>query len=153
MRALLQASLMSLWSQVPYTCKSALHPSGQQCCIPASTCHGQETFLRCPLHAPSTADRHAHACFIQVLDSIQADAPYDQVVYLGDGSGDFCPCMRLRSSDYIVARECYPTGAHDSTLSLHSFEVTDAVSRIWMQARSGLPWKVLCSLMTYLHAR
>ena len=47
----------------------------------------------------------------QVLDKVLAGACYDRVVYLGDGSGDFCPCTRLRPCDYALIREHYPTGA------------------------------------------
>ena len=46
----------------------------------------------------------------QVLGSILANKSYQRVVYLGDGAGDFCPSKRMRPSDYVLARECYPTG-------------------------------------------
>lgn len=31
-----------------------------------------------------------------------------RIVYIGDGSGDLCPCMRLNEHDIILAREGYP---------------------------------------------
>ena len=51
----------------------------------------------------------------QVLDAILANRSYQQVVYLGDGAGDFCPSKRMRPSDYVLARECYPTGGNQSS--------------------------------------
>ena len=90
-------------------------PGSSAACLPAHVT-ARKPFFRCLLQNPRcTADRLAEVCLMQVLDSITTGAPYDRVAYLGDGSGDFCPCMRLQSSDYIIARECYPTGAHDST--------------------------------------
>lgn len=47
----------------------------------------------------------------QVLEGLLAEVEYSRVVYLGDGSGDVCPCMRLRPVDFVLARECYPTGS------------------------------------------
>ncbi|KAF8638061.1 hypothetical protein AX16_010693 [Volvariella volvacea WC 439] len=29
---------------------------------------------------------------------------YDRIVYIGDGSNDFCPALRLRSQDMVIAR-------------------------------------------------
>ncbi|CAL5221062.1 g3185 [Coccomyxa viridis] len=52
----------------------------------------------------------SNLCKGQVLDNLLAGPRYDRIVYLGDGSGDFCPCTRLRAGDYAVVRECYPTG-------------------------------------------
>ena len=51
----------------------------------------------------------------QVLDSVLANRSFQRVVYLGDGAGDFCPSKRLRPSDYVLARECYPTGGSQSS--------------------------------------
>ena len=36
---------------------------------------------------------------------------YGQVIYLGDGAGDFCPCTRLGAQDTVLARQRYPSGA------------------------------------------
>jgi len=47
-------------------------------------------------------------CKGQVLDDLLKQQQYDQVVYAGDGSGDFCPCTRLKSSDIVLARLHYP---------------------------------------------
>ena len=41
---------------------------------------------------------------------------YARVVYLGDGAGDVCPCMRLRAQDFVLARQHYPGGATCSLL-------------------------------------
>ena len=53
----------------------------------------------------------------QVLDELMAEADYERVMYLGDGSGDFCPCTKLRPCDYAVTRECYPTGVPHTYLT------------------------------------
>ena len=31
----------------------------------------------------------------------------DSVVYVGDGSNDFCPTLRLKDRDYVAIREGY----------------------------------------------
>eukprot|EP01130_Rhizamoeba_saxonica_P016704 TRINITY_DN776_c0_g3_i2.p1 TRINITY_DN776_c0_g3~~TRINITY_DN776_c0_g3_i2.p1 ORF type:complete len:157 (-),score=36.47 TRINITY_DN776_c0_g3_i2:9-479(-) len=31
-----------------------------------------------------------------------------QIIYIGDGRGDFCPSQKLRSCDYVFARKNYP---------------------------------------------
>eukprot|EP00611_Tribonema_gayanum_P020731 TRINITY_DN3849_c0_g1_i1.p2 TRINITY_DN3849_c0_g1~~TRINITY_DN3849_c0_g1_i1.p2 ORF type:complete len:153 (-),score=43.51 TRINITY_DN3849_c0_g1_i1:134-592(-) len=56
-----------------------------------------------PAHAP-------HACALcppnlckgGVLDTIKA--PYQRVIYVGDGGGDFCPATRMSAGDLVLAR-------------------------------------------------
>lgn len=43
---------------------------------------------------------------------------YQQVVYLGDGKGDYCPCTRLGPTDCILARQRYPDGSGCALLKL-----------------------------------
>ncbi|KAI0256281.1 phosphatase phospho-type [Lactifluus subvellereus] len=38
-------------------------------------------------------------------------ANYDRIIYVGDGSGDFCPTLRLRSQDMVLCRR-YRTLEH-----------------------------------------
>jgi Putative Phosphatase len=30
------------------------------------------------------------------------------IIYLGDGRGDYCPCLRLSKEDYVMPRDGYP---------------------------------------------
>lgn len=32
---------------------------------------------------------------------------YENIVYIGDGHGDLCPCLALKKGDYILARKGY----------------------------------------------
>jgi len=45
-------------------------------------------------------------CKGEELDAFLArHAPaYDQIIYVGDGSNDFCPILRLRSQDMVLCR-------------------------------------------------
>ena len=42
------------------------------------------------------------------LLSLIPSSSYDQIVYVGDGSNDFCPSSLLRDGDFVFAREGYP---------------------------------------------
>ncbi|KAA3490060.1 inorganic pyrophosphatase 3 isoform X1 [Gossypium australe] len=47
----------------------------------------------------------------QVLNNIQASAPESErqnFIYLGDGSGDYCPTLKLGDKDYVMPRKNYP---------------------------------------------
>lgn len=48
---------------------------------------------------------------MQVLEDFLLQHNYQQVVYLGDGKGDYCPFTRLGPSDCILARQRYPDGS------------------------------------------
>lgn len=48
---------------------------------------------------------------MQVLEDFLLQRNYQQVVYLGDGKGDYCPCTRLGPNDCILARQRYPDGS------------------------------------------
>lgn len=37
---------------------------------------------------------------------------YERVVYLGDGGGDYCPCNRLRETDFALVRTGFPLAQH-----------------------------------------
>eukprot|EP00246_Nothoceros_aenigmaticus_P000731 TRINITY_DN10960_c0_g1_i1.p1 TRINITY_DN10960_c0_g1~~TRINITY_DN10960_c0_g1_i1.p1 ORF type:complete len:102 (-),score=12.63 TRINITY_DN10960_c0_g1_i1:28-333(-) len=46
-------------------------------------------------------------CKGMILDSIKSQTT-KQVVYLGDGRGDFCPTLRLSNQDHVLARSGFP---------------------------------------------
>lgn len=55
---------------------------------------------------------------IQVIEELLLRHNYRQVIYLGDGRGDYCPCTRLGPNDHILARQKYPDGRECSLLRL-----------------------------------
>ena len=55
---------------------------------------------------------------MQVLEDLLLQRNYQQVVYLGDGRGDHCPCTRLGPNDSILARCNYPDGTPCALLQL-----------------------------------
>ena len=46
-----------------------------------------------------------------MLEDLLLERNYQQVVYLGDGKGDYCPCTRLGPKDCVLARQSYPDGS------------------------------------------
>jgi hypothetical protein len=47
----------------------------------------------------------ANLCKGEVLEQIRKDYGYRQIVYVGDGCGDFCPFLRLNRRDFFYARQ------------------------------------------------
>jgi pyridoxal phosphate phosphatase PHOSPHO2 len=50
-----------------------------------------------------------------VIDQIQAsvsEGDKKRFIYLGDGSGDYCPTLKLGESDYVMPRKNYPLWNH-----------------------------------------
>ncbi|KAK1935053.1 Thiamine phosphate phosphatase-like protein [Phytophthora citrophthora] len=43
-------------------------------------------------------------CKGSILDSIRSGKSYSRVIYVGDGTGDFCPASRLSENDVVLAR-------------------------------------------------
>ncbi|KAJ8542643.1 hypothetical protein ON010_g12169 [Phytophthora cinnamomi] len=43
-------------------------------------------------------------CKGSILDSIRSAKSYSRVIYVGDGTGDFCPASRLSKDDVVLAR-------------------------------------------------
>ena len=46
-----------------------------------------------------------------MIDQIRASASESErrrFVYLGDGSGDFCPSLKLRKEDFVMPRKDFP---------------------------------------------
>lgn len=52
----------------------------------------------------------SNMCKGLILDDVRATTQLRkcQTIYIGDGSGDYCPCLRLQEGDHILAREGYP---------------------------------------------
>ncbi|KAE8714111.1 Inorganic pyrophosphatase 3 [Hibiscus syriacus] len=46
---------------------------------------------------------HMAAVYVQLICARQPN-----FIYLGDGSGDYCPTLKLRDSDYVMPRKNYP---------------------------------------------
>lgn len=67
---------------------------------------------------------------MQVMERLLVQHNYDQVVYLGGGAGDFCPCTRLGPQDIVIARQCYPSGAECPLLRM-------ATQKGWPVAQSS----------------
>lgn len=59
---------------------------------------------------------------MQILERVLLAEQPTQVVYLGDGRGDFCPCTRLGPTDVILARSRYPDDRPASLLQLLAAE-------------------------------
>jgi len=47
---------------------------------------------------------HANLCKGRELQKLIDAQPWDQVIYMGDSTNDFCPSTRLQSKDIILAR-------------------------------------------------
>ena len=43
-----------------------------------------------------------------VIKRIQASISTEKFIYLGDGSGDFCPSLKLGDGDYVMPRKNFP---------------------------------------------
>jgi len=47
-----------------------------------------------------------------IIERIQMEASEQgkttRFIYLGDGSGDYCPSLKLSKTDYVMPREDYP---------------------------------------------
>lgn len=68
-------------------------------------------------------EKRVHDCkklsrFVQVIEELLLQHNYRQIIYLGDGRGDYCPCTRLGPNDHILARQNYPDGSECSLLQL-----------------------------------
>ncbi|KAH7492533.1 Thiamine phosphate phosphatase-like protein [Phytophthora ramorum] len=46
----------------------------------------------------------SNMCKGRILDSIRETQPFSRVIYVGDGTGDFCPGSRLTKNDVVLAR-------------------------------------------------
>ncbi|KAF9343523.1 hypothetical protein BGX34_006654, partial [Mortierella sp. NVP85] len=53
---------------------------------------------RCPMPC------HANLCKGRELQKLIDAQPWDQVIYMGDSTNDFCPSTRLQAKDIILAR-------------------------------------------------
>lgn len=55
---------------------------------------------------------------------------YDRVVYVGDGAGDYCPCLQLTEKDVVVCREGYRLAQRDHTHFRATVHVVDFVQSL-----------------------
>jgi 2,3-diketo-5-methylthio-1-phosphopentane phosphatase len=69
---------------------------------PASAPHGCG---RCPPNLCKGAQMDAMRLSARARDAEGSSGP---VIYVGDGGGDLCPCLRLGRRDLVLAREGYP---------------------------------------------
>ncbi|KAI3871653.1 hypothetical protein MKW92_007183 [Papaver armeniacum] len=44
----------------------------------------------------------------RMRDSLAFDEGKKQIIYIGDGKGDFCPSLKMREGDYVMPRKNYP---------------------------------------------
>jgi len=42
------------------------------------------------------------------MERLLSEEGSKKLVYLGDGSGDYCPSLKLREGDHVMARKNYP---------------------------------------------
>ena len=69
---------------------------------------GRLSVTRYHSHTCTTCKRTPNLCKGTVLNSILAKSSYDKVVYIGDGSNDVCPSLKLTENDHVLARKDYP---------------------------------------------
>ncbi|RVX17078.1 Inorganic pyrophosphatase 2 [Vitis vinifera] len=74
----------------------------------------EEGRLRIFPHHDFTSSSHGcslcppNMCKGMVIKRIQASISTEKFIYLGDGSGDFCPSLKLGSGDYVMPRKNFP---------------------------------------------
>ncbi|KAJ3671090.1 hypothetical protein LUZ60_008516 [Juncus effusus] len=44
----------------------------------------------------------------RIRSSVHKEGIKNHFIYFGDGSGDYCPCLKLNEGDYIMPRDKYP---------------------------------------------
>jgi hypothetical protein len=54
-----------------------------------------------PINCPNCP---AHLCKGATVDRWRSEQKWRQIIYFGDGEGDFCPCSRLQRGDKACAR-------------------------------------------------
>lgn len=62
-------------------------------------------------YAFSTLDSHITREQGKIIERIQASASAEgktQIIYVGDGKGDYCPSLRLSEGDYAMPRKNFP---------------------------------------------
>ena len=91
---------MSVFSKM-YTNPSSFDNSG---CLQLSPYHRQDWCTISP----------ANMCKGHILDEHcqQSAVEYDVVAFVGDGENDFCPTLRLRDTDIVFPRKCFPLDKH-----------------------------------------
>ena len=69
---------------------------------------GQLCVQRCHSHSCQLCAASPNMCKGTLLRSyLERSSGYQQVVYVGDGRGDHCPCLQLKEEDAVVCRKDY----------------------------------------------
>ncbi|KAI3868960.1 hypothetical protein MKX03_003331 [Papaver bracteatum] len=55
----------------------------------------------------------------RMRDSLAFDEGKKQIIYIGDGKGDFCPSLKMREGDYLMPRKNYPVWELICNSSIH----------------------------------
>ncbi|KAL7686731.1 putative HAD superfamily protein [Plasmopara halstedii] len=75
----------------------------------------------------------SNMCKGQIIDNMRKSYPYTTVLYVGDGSGDFCAATRLTKNDVVFARENEANG--------HSFGLIDRIDQYPTMVKAAVvPW-------------
>ncbi|KAK4279378.1 hypothetical protein QN277_011168 [Acacia crassicarpa] len=68
-----------------------------------------------PFHNSSMATHNCHLCPSNMCKGLVIDKirgclaeKKSRVIYIGDGSGDYCPTLRLEGGDFVMPRKKYP---------------------------------------------
>ncbi|KAG6968614.1 hypothetical protein JG687_00003683 [Phytophthora cactorum] len=71
--------------------------------------HVKEVFAN-PVEHETLDDGRTRLRIRSILDSIRSGKSYSRVIYIGDGTGDFCPASRLTQNDIVLARSHLVSG-------------------------------------------
>ncbi|KAA8541704.1 hypothetical protein F0562_022856 [Nyssa sinensis] len=90
----------------------------------------------CPLCPPNM-------CKGLILERIQASVSMEgkkKFIYLGDGSGDFCPSLKLKEGDYLMPRKNFPlwnlicqNSMHTIKAEIHEWSDGEELEQILLQ--------------------
>lgn len=69
--------------------------------------NGLLVIKRCHSHTCDTCIKTPNLCKGSVLEQTISKGSYDRVVYVGDGSNDVCPSLKLTTTDTVIARKGY----------------------------------------------
>ncbi len=88
-------------------------------------------------HTCQCCARTPNMCKGAILSEfIRKNRGYAKVIYVGDGRGDYCPCVGLRETDVVVCREGY-TLAQQLTNPLGQEEVKATVQVVNFECSLG----------------
>ena len=67
-----------------------------------------DTISNQPIASATTTTSMTNIVTTPTLPLSTTSSSLPRIIYIGDGSGDLCPCLRLNNQDIILARENYP---------------------------------------------